>query len=181
MKCNFILNFLMWVLEKMHKVCYTKQTKIKQKNYKQKEGGVDMKCAALDIAKYIVDKCVKDGYPISNLQLQKILYYIQKDFLSRGDTAFCDEIEAWQFGPVVPNVYYFFCGNGSMPITSTYEETCHPDNVEFIDKIVEEKRDLAPWDLVNETHRPGGAWNKIYADGEGHKALIPTSLIQELG
>lgn len=31
---------------------------------------------ALDMAKYIIDKCTKDRSPISNLQLQKILYYI---------------------------------------------------------------------------------------------------------
>ena len=43
---------------------------------------------AIELSKYIVSKCVHDKCPISNLQLQKILYYIQKDFLSRGDVAF---------------------------------------------------------------------------------------------
>lgn len=65
---------------------------------------------AIDLSKYIVSKCVTDGHPISNLQLQKILYYIQKDFLQRDEVAFSDNIEAWQFGPVVPNVYYHYCG-----------------------------------------------------------------------
>ena len=59
---------------------------------------------AINLSKYIVFKCIEDGHPISNLQLQKILYYIQKDFLCRDDLAFSDDIEAWQFGPVVPNV-----------------------------------------------------------------------------
>ena len=36
---------------------------------------------AIDLSKYIVSKCVRDNIPISNLQLQKILYYIQKEFL----------------------------------------------------------------------------------------------------
>lgn len=31
--------------------------------------------------------------------------------------AFPDAIEAWQFGPVVPNVYYYYCGFGAMPIS----------------------------------------------------------------
>lgn len=35
---------------------------------------------AIDIAKNIINKCTIDKHPISNLQLQKILYYIQKDF-----------------------------------------------------------------------------------------------------
>lgn len=62
---------------------------------------------AIELSKYIVSKCIDDGFPISNLQLQKILYYIQRDFLRIGKPAFPDAIEAWQFGPVVPNVYYY--------------------------------------------------------------------------
>ena len=36
--------------------------------------------SALTIAKYIIDKCTEENSPISNLQLQKILYYIQSEF-----------------------------------------------------------------------------------------------------
>ena len=43
--------------------------------------------SALSMAKYIIDKCTKDEYPISNLQLQKILYYIQREFLQQGAMA----------------------------------------------------------------------------------------------
>ena len=53
--------------------------------------------SALELSKYIVTKCINDGKPISNLQLQKILYYIQRDFLKQGEPAFSDTIEAWQF------------------------------------------------------------------------------------
>lgn len=37
--------------------------------------------SAVDLSKYIVYKCITEGQPISNLQLQKILYYIQRNFL----------------------------------------------------------------------------------------------------
>ena len=37
--------------------------------------------SAVDLAKYIINKCVKDEVPISNIQLQMILYCIQKEFL----------------------------------------------------------------------------------------------------
>lgn len=40
----------------------------------------------------------REQHPISNLQLQKILYYVQKAFLQSGGIAFDDDIEAWQFG-----------------------------------------------------------------------------------
>ena len=74
--------------------------------------------SAMDIARYIVDKCTNDGCPISNLQLQKILYFIQRDYLKKDSQAYSEEIQAWQFGPVVPDVYYRYCGFGAMPIES---------------------------------------------------------------
>lgn len=133
---------------------------------------------AIDLAKYIVNKCYKDNKPISNLQLQKIMYYIQKDFLHRtGYVAFDDLIEAWQFGPVVPNVYYHFCGYGAMPITITYDcINIAEQDKSYIDKIVEEKRDLDPWELVSETHKNGSAWGKSYK--YGCKNVINIDLIK---
>ena len=139
--------------------------------------------SAVDLSKYIVDKCTSDGKPISNLQLQKILYYIQREFLKNGSQAFQNSIEAWQFGPVVPNSYYNFCGFGSMPISINYENTislCEKD-AEIVNGIIEEKRDLDPWQLVNDTHKADGAWARIYDNGAGNHKEIPTSLIKEVG
>lgn len=137
---------------------------------------------ALDLAKYIVTKCVKDSCAISNLQLQKILYFIQKDFLCRDESAFPDAIEAWPFGPVVPAVYYHFCIFGSMAITTAYEgiDIEEKDRAR-IDPIVEEKRVLPPWDLVEDTHRKNGAWDQIYQDGAGNRSVIPPDLIKAAG
>lgn len=139
---------------------------------------------AVDLSKYIVTKCATDNYPISNLQLQKILYFIQKAYLNQETRAFSDEIEAWQFGPVVPNVYYYFSGYGAMPIGDEYDCSGLALTIadyRIIDPIVEEKRLLAPWDLVNETHKQGGAWDKIYRNGLGNHQVIPINLIKEFG
>lgn len=139
---------------------------------------------AIDLAKYIVNKCTCDEKPISNLHLQKILYYIQKNFLINDNIAFYDEIEAWQFGPVVPNVYYYFCGFGAMPISSSYDVSMNDytcEEISLINDIVETKRILDPWDLVEETHHEGGAWNTIYQNGSGNHSPIPIELIRERG
>lgn len=137
---------------------------------------------ALDLAKYIVTKCVDDKQPISNLQLQKILYYIQKEYLKHDRLAFSDEIEAWQFGPVVPDVYYYYCGFGSMKmIYSCVNFEISEENKKIVDPIVEEKRDLPPWVLVEETHKLGGAWEQIYNNGKGSHHIIPTELIKVAG
>ena len=57
-----------------------------------------MSYKAIDIAKYIINKCTIDQHPISNLQLQKILYYVQKAFLEKNMVAFDDEIEEFDGG-----------------------------------------------------------------------------------
>ena len=51
----------------------------------------------------------------------------------------------------------------------------------FVDKIVEEKRKLNPWDMVAETHKDDGAWAKVYRDGLGNHCIIPTKLIKAVG
>lgn len=134
------------------------------------------------LSKYIVTKCVHEGCPISNLQLQKILYYIQKEYVKSNSQAFFEEIEAWQFGPVVPEAYYRFCGFGAMPITLTYDDV----NIQacdraIIDPIVIEKRDMNPWDLVEDTHQPNGAWSRVYNGGAGNHKVIPIELIKAVG
>ena len=141
-----------------------------------------MSYSAIDLAKYVVSKCAKDNHPISNLQLQKILYYIQKDFLNRNDIAFPDAIEAWPFGPVVPNVYYHYCGYGAMPILSLREEyEIDLEDKKFVDPLIERKRKLDPWTMVAETHKTDGAWDKIYKDGRGNHQVIPIELIKAVG
>ncbi len=136
---------------------------------------------ALTLAKYIVSKCTTDQCPISNLQLQKILYYIQVDFLKRTEQpVFSDNIEAWKFGPVVPNVYYHFCGFGAMPIETNYEVDLGMNTVS-IDNIICEKRDKKPWDLVEDTHADGKAWKKVFNNGEGNKKVISIELMRKFG
>lgn len=136
---------------------------------------------AIDLAKYIVTECYSKENPISNLQLQKILYFVQRDFLLRDDIAFLESIEAWQFGPVVPVVYYHFCGYGAMPITDKYSVNISEEDKTYIDKIVDEKSAMNPWDLVAETHKPNGAWEKVYDNGAGNHNVISIELIKEAG
>ena len=74
--------------------------------------------SALDVSRYIIDRCKKKGYGISNLKLQKILYFVQTEFLVVLNTpCFFESIEAWESGPVVPEVYQkykMYCG-GNIP------------------------------------------------------------------
>ena len=75
---------------------------------------------ALDIAKYIINHEHEEGREISNLRLQKLLYFIQAKFIvETGKPCFSDPIEAWDFGPVVTSVYHEYKLFGSFDIAST--------------------------------------------------------------
>lgn len=137
--------------------------------------------SALDISKYVIHKCTSEHDAISNLQLQKILYYIQKYFLQNGLIAFDDDFEAWQFGPVVPSVYNQFSSFGGTPIRLRYNISLDDNYKDIIDPIVTKKRDLKPWIMVDDTHRPGKAWDRIYRGGRGNHQTISKDLIREIG
>ena len=77
----------------------------------------------LDISRFIINHSVRAGKGISNLKLQKVLYLVQAYFLiKRGVPCFRERIEAWDFGPVVPEAYREFRSYGStlIPFISSY-------------------------------------------------------------
>jgi len=64
----------------------------------------------ISVANKIVSLSRHDvGDLISNLKLQKLLYYVQGFHLAIHNTPiFNEDICAWQFGPVVPEAYHHF-------------------------------------------------------------------------
>jgi len=65
-----------------------------------------MPTLALQIARHIVRESRTTGEPITNLKLQKLLYYCQGWHLAYHEKVlFSDPIQAWVHGPAVPNVY----------------------------------------------------------------------------
>lgn len=136
--------------------------------------------AAKDIARYTVNKCIKSNRPISNLQLQKILYFCQKEYNEKtGQALFDDDFEAWQYGPVIPSVYRMFSLFGGMKITRSVNEDIEIDEAtkRLINPIIDKYSNYAAWDLVSMTHRKGDAWDKIFQGGKGNKLLIPKEMI----
>lgn len=63
---------------------------------------------AIDIAKKLIIRAVKTDQqePMTNMRLQKMLYYQQGFHLAAfNKPLFNEKIEAWMYGPVVPAVY----------------------------------------------------------------------------
>jgi uncharacterized phage-associated protein len=85
---------------------------------------------AIIIAKWLVEWGSLQGDELTNMKLQKLLYYAQGQFLARyGRPLFADPVEAWSHGPVVPEVYREFRHFGSSPIELTEEDAFSWDDV----------------------------------------------------
>ena len=139
---------------------------------------------ALDVSKYILNKCTVESQPISNLQLQKILYYVQHEFLVKYNKAlFEDDFAAWKFGPIIPFIYHIYSTAGGMKIDEKYDDISmalfKTEDLQIIDSVVEKHRIRGPWDLVDETHKEGKARDKIFNKGTGFKQIISKELIKE--
>ena len=78
-----------------------------------------------DVAKFFIGLANEQaeqnqGDLMTNLRLQKLLYFAQGWYLARyGKPLFSDEIEAWTYGPVVPEVYQTYKPNGKDGIEGT--------------------------------------------------------------
>lgn len=126
---------------------------------------------AMQIANYVVHLALERGITVTNLHLQKILYYLQAESLFRtGNPLFEDSIGKWRLGPVVSNVYHEYKEYGSQPISGIAneivfdEETLDINFVQFdLNDISRETRnniiDSAlsllrqdAFDLVDQTH-----------------------------
>ncbi|NFN93597.1 DUF4065 domain-containing protein [Clostridium botulinum] len=124
---------------------------------------------ALEIARYIINKCIELGRPVSNLQLQKILYYVQGEYMkhNNGEPLFEDDIVAWQYGPVVTSVYYEYNCYSSSNIREKQEETnLDSDEIGIINPIIDNKSNLSAWTLVQKTHSED-PWINAYKRYDG--------------
>ena len=95
-----------------------------------------------------------------------------------GSPLFSDEIEAWRYGPVVRRVYNFYCIYGADPIF-VYDNSSINTLEQPSLNIIDQQSLKNPWQLVNETHKKNGAWDRVYQDGIGEWQVIPRSWISE--
>lgn len=74
---------------------------------------------AIDLAYYIISIREYLGAEVRfpNAKLQFILYLLQMNYLAeQKEPLFSNQIEAWNYGPCVPDAYYEFCTFGGLDI-----------------------------------------------------------------
>ena len=115
---------------------------------------------AIDIAKKIICKTdVEHGDTLSNLKLQKLLYYMQGFHLAFFDEPFFNEsIEAWPYGPVVPVVFQEFKKYKKRSINpDNYHDdlVLTDDEQQMFDMVYSEYNRYSAVALMNMTHTEG--------------------------
>jgi len=138
-----------------------------------------MKYSVLEIAKYIITYCEDSNAPISNLKLQQILYFLQAEYYkTQHKPIFDEDICAWKFGPVVPDVYYEFCYYGGSSIIAQYTTTLDEKDKEIINSITDKLKNIPVWKLIQETNASETPWATIF-NTYGDRAIIPQHIFKQ--
>lgn len=139
------------------------------------------------VANYILDFCEARGRSVTNLSLQKILYFCHAWFLVNwGKPLIRHKFEAWEYGPVLQYVYRDFQASGSSPISARATELDaatgkrlvarleeDTEVTEFLNRIIDFYSQTEAGDLVRLSHAPGGPWDKVW----NHKARTKPGML----
>ena len=143
---------------------------------------------ALDVAQYIIylasqnivdevkGEKVYEG--ITNLKLQKLLYFVQVYFLvKQNKPLFSQEFKAWQYGPVVEEVYQEYKRYGRRPIVQEVYKGAHIETQDatLIKDVWEFFGKYSVGKLVNMTHQDAPWQDAMLQDNK----VIPKSHLQE--
>jgi uncharacterized phage-associated protein len=126
---------------------------------------------ASTVARYFLSLADEEaGDTISNLKLQKLLYYAQGFHLAMtGGPLFGERVEAWTHGPVVPDVYHQYKHKGAAAIERP--EVFDPEEIDaqarsILDEVHDVYGQYSAWKLREMTHQES-PWIDAYKNGPG--------------
>ena len=136
---------------------------------------------ARQISNWFIERAVSDGRALSIMSLLKLVYIAHGWNLEmKNQPLINNRIEAWQYGPVIPDVYKSFRPQG-VAVKST--DASFPSNAitkedkDFLEQIYNIYGKMSPFRLSELTHEPGGPW-EIATSWGGNYAPIPDELIR---
>jgi uncharacterized phage-associated protein len=146
--------------------------------------GGDFMYTAKQIALWFIDydkaqKGYEESEGLSNLKIQKLLYYAQGVFLAiKGSPLFGDELRAWKYGPVVESVYNDFKHFDSQPVKIPDDDNFEmsviaEEDVALLASVYETFGQYTAWKLCEMTHAEA-PWKET-----PNKGVIPLEKIKE--
>lgn len=140
------------------------------------------------VANYFLDVAADHNSSLTPMKLQKLIFFAHGWFLAVYDEPLiADQIEAWQFGPVVPSIYHEFKHARSGAISTKATEFDYSDfelvepsvpktdksSRELMHKVWRTYGKLTGVQLSNLTHLPGTPWANARANLEGDGRNVP--------
>ena len=135
------------------------------------------KLSCFDVANYFLALADEDaGDLVSNLKLQKLVYYAQGYHLAIfGRPLYPEKIEAWAHGPVIPKLYHTFKGHENKPIPPPVDlnlSKFDKEAIEFLDEVYNILGQYSAWKLRNMTHDDPPWQDAVDCHGEiSHNAM----------
>ena len=135
---------------------------------------------ALQIANWFIRRAGMEDRKLSIMSVLKLTYIAHGWHLEiRKEPLFDNRIEAWQYGPVIPDVYRKFRTQGITVSTPypTMEAELHANDERFLNGIWDIYGNLSASRLSELTHEESGPWH-IVTQAFGNYVPIPNDLIQ---
>lgn len=141
------------------------------------------KTSAKAVADFLVHFSIEHGDPLTNLKLQKLLYYAQAWHLALYDEPLFEEkFEAWVHGPVVRTIYQAFKQYKYGPILDDPGDIHFPEEVkQHLLDIMDVFGHYSAWQLERMTHleKPWLAARKNLAPDESSEEIISEDVMKE--
>ncbi|MDV6345244.1 Panacea domain-containing protein [Nitrosomonas sp. Is37] len=124
------------------------------------------------------------GWRLSNLQMQKILYLAHMVYMgeNKGEPLVDEEFQSWDYGPVLPSLYYKVKFFGNKPVQDVFHRnrilTDGPES-KILKDAAEKFSNANPGSLIAWTHRPNGAWDKTYIPGARNITIPNKEILAE--
>lgn len=120
-------------------------------------------CKAVDVAKYIIN--YPDIY-VDNLKLQKLMFYAQAiSLVINHKPLFQDKIEAWDYGPVIPELYRHYKNyEQQLPRNKNFKPNLNVNDIKMIDLAIEHYGNMTGSQLITLTHSEK-PWQEAYSAG----------------
>jgi uncharacterized phage-associated protein len=113
--------------------------------------------------------CAKAGWSLTNLQIQKILYMADMNFVGQGKGRLISEdFEAWDYGPVLPSLYRDCKPFGSKAVPNVFWGASDLNGTQegaILSLAWDMLKGKSAGELVETTHWQNGAWAKRYVPG----------------
>jgi uncharacterized phage-associated protein len=136
--------------------------------------------SAIAVSNWLIDQNRIDPSDLTQLKLQKILYFAQGWHLAYFDyPLFDDPIEGWEYGPVVSSVYFALSSRAKNAVITEQIEGHFVDRGVYtfgfpVMKFPDDDSELfmqsvwktfskkKAWELVSMTHIKGSPWEQVF-------------------